>query len=342
MNFDEYKNKGLTGLANLGNTCYLNSCIQILSHTYELNNLFKKVSKERNLNDIIDSLLLVEWNKIYTMMWNENCTIAPYGFLKGIHNVAEKKNREIFTGYSQNDMPEFLNFLIECFHNGLEREVDIKISGVPQNNSDKIAKICYKMMQDMYSKHYSELLNLFYGIQVSKISSLENEIKSLTPEPFCNLSLPIPNNKSNINIFDCFDLYCKPELLDGDNKWFNEETNKRESVYKGLCFWNLPDILIIDLKRFNFNNRKIHTIVDVPLNNLDLSKYVIGYNKENNIYDLYAICNHSGSCMGGHYYAYVKTASGKWIMFNDTIVKEISEKQLISEKSYCFFFRKIK
>ena len=32
----KYLNKGLTGLANCGNTCYLNTCIQVLSHTYEI------------------------------------------------------------------------------------------------------------------------------------------------------------------------------------------------------------------------------------------------------------------------------------------------------------------
>ena len=47
-------------------------------------------------------------------------------------------------------------------------------------------------------------------------------------------------------------------------------------------------------------------MVDFPLNNLDLSKYVVGYDKNSFKYDLYGICNHSGGSAGGHYTAYVK------------------------------------
>mgnify|MGYP001409104006 CR=1 FL=1 len=42
---------------------------------------------------------------------------------------------------------------------------------------------------------------------------------------------------------------------------------------------------------------------------LDLSKYVLGYGKGDNKYELYGICNHSGGTMGGHYTSYVKNAN---------------------------------
>jgi ubiquitin C-terminal hydrolase len=340
MNFEKYKNKGLTGMANLGNTCYLNSCIQILSHMYEFNNLLEDIDFKNKLNNIPDSVLLLEWDKLYRLMWSENCTIAPYGFLKSVQKIAELKKKEIFSGYAQNDLPEFLIFLIDSFHNSLMREVDININGVSQNKTDKLATICYNMVKNMYSKTYSELLQLFYGISVSQIISLNNEIMSLTPEPFCILSLPIPNIKGP-SIFDCLNLYCEKEILEGDNAWYNERTKEKETVKKNMIFWSLPKILIIDIKRFDNYNKKIHKIVSTPLTNVDFSDYVFGYNKHNSIYELFGICNHYGGSYGGHYTAYVKNANNKWYEFNDTLVREIDTSKLISDKSYSFFYRNV-
>jgi len=106
-------------------------------------------------------------------------------------------------------------------------------------------------------------------------------------------------------------------------------------------FWNFPNILVIDIKRFNSMNRKNQVMVDFPLENLNLSKYVIGYEKDKYVYDLYGVCNHSGSVMGGHYTSFVKNANGKWYHYNDTSVSEVGMiQQIVTPKAYCFFYRK--
>ena len=65
-------------------------------------------------------------------------------------------------------------------------------------------------------------------------------------------------------------------------------------------------ILCIDFKRIDATNKKRHTLVDFPLTDLSLEKYVIGYNSKKFVYDLYGVCNHHGTTAGGHYTAYIK------------------------------------
>ena len=73
---------------------------------------------------------------------------------------------------------------------------------------------------------------------------------------------------------------------------------------------------------------------------MDLSKYIIGYDKHIFKYELFGICNHIGGCLGGHYTSYVKNANNKWYHFNDTNVTEINSDKLITSKAYCYFFIK--
>ena len=140
---------------------------------------------------------------------------------------------------------------------------------------------------------------------------------------------------------DCLDLYVTGEILEGENAWYNDKTQEKESVRKRIRFWSLPNVLVIDFKRFNSNNQKKQTFIDFPLENLDLSKYIIGYKKNSYKYDLFGVCNHSGSALGGHYTSYVKNANGKWYHFNDTHVSEVGLKQsIVSNKAYVLFYRK--
>lgn len=341
--FEKYKNLGLTGLTNVGNTCYLNSCMQIISHTYELNDLLNSDEYKKRLNKKVDSVLLLEWDNLRKMIWSKNCTIAPLGFVKAVNKISSIKGCVLFTGHLQNDVQEFLLFIIDCFHNSLAREVIMDITGNIENEKDKLAITCFKMMNEMYKKEYSEIIKIFYGIHVSVISSFENNTSlSYRAEPFSVLSLSIPEKEGQISIYDCFDLYCKNEILDGSNEWYNENTKKKQKVIRNIIFWNLPDILIIDIKRWNNNGKKINKIINIPVENADFTKYIKGYNAHTYIYNLYGVCNHSGSSMGGHYTAYIKNANNKWYNCNDTIIQEIDKDKLISDKSYCFFYRKKK
>ena len=341
MSFNKYNDKGLSGLANLGNTCFLNSCMQVISHTYELNNFLDLETYKKRLKNQYDSALLIEWDELRKILWKENCVVSPVKFVKTVQKLAQIKEKELFTGYEQNDLPEFLIFIVDCFHNALSREVNMNIQGTPENDRDKIALLCFEKIKQMYSKDYSEIWNIFYGIHVSRLIEVEtNKVMSMTPEPFFIINLPIPQNNKSPSLLDCFDLYVEGEILDGDNSVLNETTGKKVAAQKNLTFWSLPTILVIDIKRYNVSNRKNQILIDFPLTDLNLSKYVIGYNKETYIYDLYGVCNHGGSVLGGHYTSYVKNANGKWYEFNDTRVNEITEASVISQKSYCFFYRK--
>lgn len=341
--FSAYRGKGLTGLGNVGNSCYLNACVQILSHTYELSEYLEKQTYAKKINKTPDSVLLVEWDKLRKLMWSDNCTIAPWGFVKAVQKVAASKGRDLFTGHAQNDVQEFLLFLVDGFHMALSREVDMEVTGTAVNETDKLAQSCYGMMKNMYRKEFSEMLGIFYGIHVSEITSMESgDTLSLTPEPFSVVSLPIPDDKRNPSLLDCFDQYCAKENLEDDNAWFNDETGKRENARRGIVYWSLPDVLIIDLKRWTESGNKVNKLVSVPLEGLDLSGYVKGYNKHRYVYELYGTCNHSGGALGGHYTAHVKNANGQWYSFNDTRVDQIETSRVVSPSSYCLFFRKIK
>lgn len=341
MSFDNYKNNGLTGLANLGNTCFINSCVQVLSNTYELNNFLNDESYKKKLQNKYDSVLLIEWDNLRKLMWSENCVISPGKFIKTVQKVAQVKNAE-FTGFTQNDLPEFLLFLIDCFHTSLSREVNMSINGAITNDTDKLAVKCFEMIKNMYAKEYSEIWNLFYGVHVSRIISLETEeILSESPEPYFMINLSIPDNNKNPTLKNCFDLYVNGETLDGENAWYNESIGAKQNVQKKIIYWSMPTILVIDIKRFNHRNQKNQTLITFPIENFDLSEYVIGYKKESCLYDLYGICNHSGGVHGGHYTAYVKNANDKWYHFNDTSVTEVTNlAELITSKAYCLFYRK--
>jgi ubiquitin C-terminal hydrolase len=153
------------------------------------------------------------------------------------------------------------------------------------------------------------------------------------------IDLPIPSNNKSPTIHDCFNLYGEGEVLEGENAWYDEKVDKKVSIKKKISFWSLPNILVVDFKRFNSRNQKNQVLITFPLDDLDLSCYLIGYKKSSYTYELYGVCNHYGGVSGGHYTAFVKNANGKWYEFNDSTVNEMNPSLVVSPRAYCLFYR---
>ena len=207
--------------------------------------------EKKKLKNKHESAILLEWDNLRQLLWSNNCIVSPGKFIKTIQKLAQIKDMELFTGYSQNDLPEFLLFVIDCFHNSLSREIKMTISGAVENETDTVAVKCFEMVKNMYSKEYSEVWNLFYAVHVSEISKLETgERIKITPEPYFMIDLPIPENNKNPTLIDCFEHYVEGETLEGENAWLNDETKQKINIKKRIQFWSFPDILVIDFKRF--------------------------------------------------------------------------------------------
>ena len=108
----------------------------------------------------------------------------------------------------------------------------MSIKGQSSNKKDDLAVQSYNMIKKMYEKEYSEIINLFYGISVSKIYSKErNEMLRNNPEPFFMLNLPLPQKarrSTSVSLSECLEEYTKKEELIGDNGVKNEKTGKKE------------------------------------------------------------------------------------------------------------------
>ena len=313
------RGNGLSGLANLGNTCYLNTFIQCLSHTHEFNDFLDNYDENNN------NLLLNEWNGLRKLMWHRDCTIAPKRFVLYLQKVAKNNNKTIFTNFSQNDVSELMYFVFDIFHNYLKQEYNYRMK---QNT--KIEK--YK--KELYSKDYSIITKLFQGIQITRIKDISGNILSETPEPFMILPLPIIK-EHNCTIKTCIEEYCNTELLNGVNQYARTSSDSKIDAHKDIYFYDLPPVLIISLKRFNNNISKNKNVVVleeyINLDNLSSSN--------NNNYELYGINLHTGNVGSGHYMAAVKNKH--WYLFNDMSVSKIKFNELKTNyQAYCLFYRK--
>ncbi|XP_066448745.1 ubiquitin carboxyl-terminal hydrolase 8 [Eleutherodactylus coqui] len=330
----------LTGLRNLGNTCYMNSILQCLCNTPHLAEYFHKNYYQADINR--SNLLghkgevAEEFGIIMKALWTGQYKyISPKDFKITIGKINDQ-----FAGYSQQDSQELLLFLMDGLHEDLNKADNRKRHKEENNdhlNDSQAADIAWMKHRQL---NESIIVALFQGQFKSTVQCLTCHKKSRTFEAFMYLSLPLPSS-SKCSLQDCLKSFSKEEKLTDMNRFFCSNCKTRRDSTKKIEIWKLPPVLLVHLKRFSYEGRwkqKLQTCVDFPLEQLDLSQYVIGP-KIFKKYSLVAVSNHYGGLDGGHYTAYCKNATKqKWFKFDDHEVSEISVSSVKTSAAYILFY----
>ncbi|CAA6655882.1 unnamed protein product [Spirodela intermedia] len=166
---------GLTGLLNLGNTCFMNSAIQCLVHTPQLVDYFLgdfnfEINKHNPLG--MHGELAIAFGDLLRQLWSSSgMSVAPRLFKGKLARFAPQ-----FSGYNQHDSQELLAFLLDGLHEDLNR-----VKNKP-----------YIETKDANGRPDEEFADECWENHKARNDSLSKV--SVTFDPFMYLSLPLPSS----------------------------------------------------------------------------------------------------------------------------------------------------
>lgn len=360
----------VSGLKNLGNTCYMNSSLQCMIGTKELTNYLLQglyhqfVAKDSKLGS--RGKLTNEYQKLAKLMLSN--TIKKVSTNPKDFKAIVGKVNSAFNNCDQQDSAEFLHFILDTIHEDLNwcanKESLPALSDADEANRELLPiRLASTIEWEKYLKtDYSSIIEIFSGQYASGLECGNCHKTSTTYIPFNMLSVPIPmNNLKQLSVYDCVDEFVSPELLKGDNAWKCPRCKMDKLTKKQLTITRLPRVLIIHLERFSITKDyrfvKNSTKVDIPLK-LDMKKYWPKIRDEQEKaelkkfplrgqtgeweYQLYGIVRHYGTLNGGHYTSEVKK-NGKWVKFDDDNVTPggIGKRPENNGSAYILFYEKI-
>uniref|UniRef100_A0A8D3ECR6 Ubiquitin carboxyl-terminal hydrolase n=1 Tax=Scophthalmus maximus TaxID=52904 RepID=A0A8D3ECR6_SCOMX len=112
---DELKPRGLTGMKNIGNSCYMNAALQALSNCPPLTQFFLDCSGLVRTDK--KPALCKSYQKLISELWHKKrpSYVVPTSLSHGIKLV-----NPMFRGYAQQDTQEFLRCLMDQLHEELK------------------------------------------------------------------------------------------------------------------------------------------------------------------------------------------------------------------------------
>ena len=153
------------------------------------------------------------------------------------------------------------------------------------------------------------------------------------------------SNSGNITLDHCLQYFTEEESLEKGNEWHCNKCKRRVMASKQIELFYLPRIMCICLTRFLKKGRfydytKNNSLVEFPLDNLNMERYLCGPDKFHSKYDLFAVSQHFGGMGGGHYTAVCKNIDGFWYEYDDRSLTRISPRNVCSSAAYVLFYRR--
>lgn len=189
---------GLRGLANLGNTCFMNSALQCLSNTPELQQYFARNAHQDELNTDnplgMGGALAMAYGRLVQSIWAaQQGAVVPREFKMALARYAPQ-----FMGYAQQDSQELLAFLLDGLHEDLNRIHRKPYIEAPDwtGGSDADMVRFAQQQWDLYkARNDSVIVDLFQGQYRSTLVCPVCHKVSIKFDPFMYLTLPIPNTR---------------------------------------------------------------------------------------------------------------------------------------------------
>lgn len=195
--------RGLVGLRNLGNTCFMNSAVQCLSHCWPLTVHFlsDRWAEDLNTDNPIGTpgqQLTREYAKLIKAMWFGNEPALPPLALKRAIAV----HAEQFQGFGQHDAHELLNYMLDGIHEDLnlvKRKEYVEDAEAGERPDAVVAAECWDKHK---RRNRSVVVDHFVGITKSTVECPECDRVAVKFEPFSSLHLSLPRaEKRNVRVF---------------------------------------------------------------------------------------------------------------------------------------------
>ncbi|CRK46885.1 hypothetical protein BN1723_001160, partial [Verticillium longisporum] len=198
------------------------------------------------------------------------------------------------------------------------------------------AKLMERMEEKMKGTPAEKVLpDMFSGKIKTYISCVNVDYESSRIEDFWDIQLNVSGNK---NLIESFQDYIQVEKMDGENQYYAGDEFKLQDANKGVIFTSFPDVLHLQLKRFEYDIQrdmmmKINDRYEFP-EEFDAAPFLIeGADKsEPWTYQLHGVLVHSGDLNAGHYYAFLKPEKDGWFYkYDDDKVTKATMREVLEE-----------